>query len=53
MTLEELAAFYADMFATNPDFPVQLTVQDAAEHGRLSEVTSVRTKIHLGFMDPP
>jgi len=30
-TLEELAAFYADMFATNPDFPVQLTVQDQAD----------------------
>ena len=27
-TLEELAAFYVDMFATNPDFPVQLTAQD-------------------------
>lgn len=27
-TLEELAAFYADLFATGPDFPVQLTVQD-------------------------
>lgn len=27
-TLEELAAFYADMFATAPDFPVQLTAQD-------------------------
>jgi cytochrome c peroxidase len=30
-TLEELAAFYADMFATNPDFPVQLTLQDQAD----------------------
>ena len=30
-TLEALAAFYADMFATNPDFPVQLTVQDQAD----------------------
>jgi cytochrome c peroxidase len=27
-TLEELAAFYADLFANNPDFPVQLTAQD-------------------------
>jgi hypothetical protein len=27
-TLEELAEFYADMFASNPDFPVQLTNQD-------------------------
>lgn len=30
-TLEELAAFYADMFLTNPDFPVQLTPQDEAD----------------------
>ncbi len=30
-TLEELAAFYADMFATNPEFPVQLTAQDQAD----------------------
>jgi len=30
-TLEELAAFYADLFATNPDFPVQLTMQDQAD----------------------
>jgi hypothetical protein len=30
-TLEELAAFYADMFANNPDFPVQLTAQDEAD----------------------
>jgi cytochrome c peroxidase len=30
-TLEELAAFYADLFATGPDFPVQLTVQDQAD----------------------
>ena len=30
-TLEELAAFYADLFATNPDFPVQLTAQDQAD----------------------
>ena len=27
-TLEELAAFYADLFATGPDFPVLLTAQD-------------------------
>jgi len=27
-TLEELAAFYANMFATNPEFPLQLTPQD-------------------------
>ena len=27
-TLAELASFYADMFANNPDFPVQLTAQD-------------------------
>jgi hypothetical protein len=27
-TLEELAAFYTNMFANNPDFPVQLTPQD-------------------------
>ena len=27
-TLEELAAFYTNMFASNPDFPVQLTPQD-------------------------
>src|SRR5688500_12127643 len=30
-TLEELAAFYAALFATGPDFPVQLTVQDQAD----------------------
>jgi hypothetical protein len=30
-TLEELAAFYADMFANNPDYPVQLTAQDEAD----------------------
>jgi hypothetical protein len=30
-TLEELAAFYADMFATNPFTPVQLTPQDEAD----------------------
>ena len=30
-TLEELAAFYTDMFATNPDFPIQLTPQDEAD----------------------
>lgn len=30
-TLEELAAFYTDMFATNSEFPVQLTAQDEAD----------------------
>ena len=30
-TLEELAAFYANMFADNPEFPVQLTAQDEAD----------------------
>jgi cytochrome c peroxidase len=30
-TLEELAAFYADMFASGVDFPVQLTAQDQAD----------------------
>lgn len=30
-TLEELAAFYAGMFANSPDFPVQLTAQDEAD----------------------
>ena len=30
-TLEELAAFYADMFATGPDFPDRLTAQDQAD----------------------
>jgi Di-haem cytochrome c peroxidase len=30
-TLEEVAAFYADLFATGPDFPVQLTAQDEAD----------------------
>ena len=30
-TLEELAAFYADMFANNSEFPVQLTAQDEAD----------------------
>ena len=30
-TLEELAAFYTDMFATNPFTPVQLTPQDEAD----------------------
>ena len=30
-TLEERAPFYADLFATGPDFPVQLTVQDQAD----------------------
>jgi hypothetical protein len=30
-TLEELAEFYADMFATSPDFPVQLSAQDEAD----------------------
>jgi len=27
-TLEEVAAFYTNLFANNPDFPVQLTAQD-------------------------
>ena len=30
-TLEELAAFYADLFANSLDFPVQLTAQDEAD----------------------
>ena len=30
-TLDELAAFYAGMFANSPVFPVQLTAQDAAD----------------------
>ena len=30
-TLEELAEFYADLFANNPDFPLQLTAQDKAD----------------------
>jgi hypothetical protein len=30
-TLEEVAAFYTDLFANNPDFPVQLTAQDEAD----------------------
>jgi hypothetical protein len=30
-TLEELAAFYTNLFANNPDFPVQLTAQDEAD----------------------
>ena len=30
-TLEELAAFYTNLFANNPDFPVQLTPQDEAD----------------------
>jgi len=30
-TLEEVAAFYTDLFANNPDFPVQLTPQDEAD----------------------
>jgi cytochrome c peroxidase len=30
-TLEELAAFYADLFANGQDFPVQLTAQDQAD----------------------
>ena len=30
-TLEEVAAFYTNMFANNPDFPVQLTAQDEAD----------------------
>jgi cytochrome c peroxidase len=30
-TLEEVAAFYTNLFATNPDFPVQLTARDQAD----------------------
>jgi cytochrome c peroxidase len=30
-TLEELAMFYADMFATLPESPLQLTPQDRAD----------------------
>jgi cytochrome c peroxidase len=30
-TLEEVAAFYTNLFATGPDFPVQLTAQDEAD----------------------
>jgi cytochrome c peroxidase len=30
-TLEEVAAFYTDLFANGPDFPVQLTAQDEAD----------------------
>jgi cytochrome c peroxidase len=30
-TLEEVAAFYTNLFANNPDFPVQLTPQDEAD----------------------
>jgi cytochrome c peroxidase len=30
-TLEEVAAFYTNMFASNPDFPLQLTEQDEAD----------------------
>jgi hypothetical protein len=30
-TLEEVAAFYTNLFANNPDFPVQLTAQDEAD----------------------
>jgi hypothetical protein len=30
-TLEEVAAFYTHLFATGPDFPVQLTAQDEAD----------------------
>jgi cytochrome c peroxidase len=30
-TLEELAAFYTNLFATAPDFPVQLTAQDEVD----------------------
>jgi cytochrome c peroxidase len=29
--LEEVAAFYTNLFANNPDFPVQLTAQDEAD----------------------
>jgi hypothetical protein len=30
-TLEEVAAFYTNLFASGPDFPVQLTAQDEAD----------------------
>jgi cytochrome c peroxidase len=30
-TLEEVAAFYTNLFATGPDFPVQLTARDEAD----------------------
>ena len=30
-TLEEVAAFYTNLFANNPDFPVQLSAQDEAD----------------------
>jgi cytochrome c peroxidase len=30
-TLEEVAAFYTNLFANNPDFPVQLTAEDEAD----------------------
>ena len=30
-TLEELAAFYTNLFANNPEFPVQLTPQDETD----------------------
>jgi cytochrome c peroxidase len=30
-TLEEVAAFYTNLFANGPDFPVQLTAQDQAD----------------------
>ena len=30
-TLEEVAGFYTNLFATNPDFPLQLTAQDQAD----------------------
>ena len=30
-TLDELAAFYMNLFASNPDFPLQLTAQDEAD----------------------
>jgi cytochrome c peroxidase len=30
-TLEEVAAFYTNLFANNPDFPLQLTAQDEAD----------------------
>ena len=30
-TLEEVAAFYTNLFANNPDFPVKLTPQDEAD----------------------
>ena len=46
-TLEEVAAFYTNLFANNPDFPVQLTAQDEADIVAYPEVASVRTEIRL------